>query len=105
MDNPHNWAKHLRRHRLVYLEVVGKRKSSSAFKNFFYEVLNLLALLFADIGRGWHFELTVCQKLLLAWLSFEWNVAQQDADVILCQIIFRIEVKPKVKIPRRRTYI
>jgi hypothetical protein len=52
MDNPHNRAKHLRRHRLVNLEVIGKRKSSSAFENFFNEILNLLTLLFADIVRG-----------------------------------------------------
>jgi hypothetical protein len=58
----------------------------------------LLTLLFADIVRGWYFELAVCQKCLFAWLSFEWNVAQQDADVILCYIIFRIEVKPEVKL-------
>jgi len=105
MDNPHNRAKHLRRHLLVNLEVIGKDKISSALKNLFYEVLDLLALLFADIVRGWYFELAVCQKFLFAWLSFEWNVAQQDADVILCYIIFRIEVKPEVKVPHRRTYI
>ena len=52
MDYPHNREKHLRRHRLVNLEVIGKRKSCSAFKNLFYEILNLLTLLFADIMRG-----------------------------------------------------